>query len=734
MAGNVSQAALVLVEDGESAEKAGELARARQLYLQAIRTDPACAPAHIGLGIVLQVGGDQAAALESFSDALRADPRSAPAHYNVGLIHLARGHLVAAETDLRAAIELRPAFPEAQVALAETLERSGRLDQAIDSLRKAVEDRSDYFGALDNLFALLEKAQRFAEAAQVSGRLVELAPESASAHFKLATALHGLRDFSGSEAAYRRTIELQADFTSAINGLATAIILQDPNRVGEAEMLYRRAIAEDPSYVLAHHNLGSILQGAGRLSEAELCFRRALELDPRFRQAHVCLGDTLKDLGYVDEAIKCLRKALDLNPLDRIAHDSLLMTLNYAQDISREQLFLEHTAWAGKFEAPPSAVASQHSNSRVRSRRLRIGYVSPDFRRHSVAYFIEPLLSQHDRGDFEVFCYSNVAAPDATTRRLLALADKARSIVDLDTEEIAAMVQDDGIDILVDLAGHTAGNSLQVFTLRPAPVQVTYLGYPNSTGLRSVDWRITDAHADPVGEGAEFHSERLERVIPGFLCFQPPGIAPAVAPAPVMKNGYVTFGSFNALPKITTEVLATWAAILARVPGSRLLLKSFGLADARAKARIIDEFSGHGIGEERLSLLPPEHSLAGHLGRYSEIDVGLDPFPFNGTTTTMEALWMGLPVIAVKGDRHAARVSASILLNIGLDELIAESPGGSVRLAEELASDRQRIVRLRSELRDRIACSALCDKAIAVKAIEAAYRRMWERWCADSGR
>ena len=358
-----------------------------------------------------------------------------------------------------------------------------------------------------------------------------------------------------------------------------------------------------------------------------------------------------------------------------------------------------------------------------------MGYVSPDFRRHSVAYFIEPLIARHDRDAFEVYCYSNVLTPDSMTRHLMGLSDSACHIVAMSDGEAADRVRADGIDILVDLAGHTAGGRLGLFALKPAPVQVSYLGYPNTTGLAAIDWRITDIHADPPGNGDEFHSERLARLPRTFLCFQPPADAPAIQPPPSIESGRITFGSFNTLPKVTPEVVGAWAQLLHRVPGSRLLLKASGLTDAAGRGRLLGEFAQHGIDEDRLTLLGKVGDFNAHLARYHEMDIGLDPFPYNGTTTTCEAVWMGVPVVSLAGDRHAGRVGASVLANLGLEELIATSIDEYLAIAADLAADTARLGMLRETMRARVVASPLRDETGFSREVEHAYRQMWLRWC-----
>ncbi len=721
--------AQALLERGLRAEEAGRLADAIAHYRTAIESAPSFALAHLYLGIALRANGQVDAAVASYLRTVDLDPSHPAAHYNLGIEYLAQRNLDSAEACLRIALSLKDGFAEAWVALAELLESTGRYAEAIRALEKSVALRPDYLGALENLAALLQKSGRAAGSVSAYRRIAELSPVTAQTHFRLGAALQGVGEFGEAEASFRRAIAMDGHFGPAVNSLATVVLLQDPARVEEAESLYRRAIEIDPAYSLPHSNLGNVLQVLGRLTESEACLRRAVELNPDMAPAQRSLGNTLKDLGRVDEAIPALRKALELDPQDASAHHSLLMTLNYSAAYSREQVYAQHRTWARDFEAAHERVFEPHSNRREPGRRLRVGYVSPDFRRHSVAYFIEPVLASHERANVEVFCYSNVATPDPMTARLMALADHERSIAGVSSDVVAETIRADRIDILVDLAGHTAGNSLAVFARKPAPVQVTYLGYPNTTGLRTIDWRITDIHVDPPGDGDDLHSEGLSRLERTFLCFQPPAQAPDPGPLPMLSTGHVTFGSFNALPKITPEVMALWARLLSRLPGSRLILKSLGLSDAQSREHVARAFSRLGVSADRILVLPMEDTLQGHLARYRDIDIGLDPFPFNGTTTTLEALWMGIPVVALAGDRHAGRVGGSILRNAGLAELVAQGLESYIDGALALASDPRRLSNLRESLRERLASSPLLDARGFVTALESAYRRMWVQWC-----
>ncbi len=692
--------------------------------------DEASAQELVERGIEMEEAGRVDDAGRCYRLAIEADACNAAAYFNLGLLVLAEGRFGEAAARFREAVRLREPFPEACVAYADALEALGRDAEALQSLERAIAQRQGYEGALMNAGGLLQKMGRLDEAAAMYRRAIAAAPGSPAAHNNLGNVLMSLGRSAEAEACFRRTVALEPAAAVAHSNLANA--LRELGRHAEAEASAREAVGLAPDLPEAHYNLGNILQAQGRASESVASLRRAIELRPGYREARNSLGNSYKDMGRLEEAEQSFLAALALDPGDRDARSNYLLLLNYTARHSRAQVHAEHLEWASRHEHPLIPVRSPHRNDRDPARRLRIGYVSGDFRRHSVAYFIEPVLERHDRKAFEVHCYSNVALPDPMTSRLLGLADRARNIFAMDDADAARMVRDDRIDLLVDLSGHTAGNRLGVFALRPAPVQATYLGYPNTTGLGAIGWRITDVHADPPGDGDEFHSERLARLPGSFLSFQPPAESPAVREPPSIANGFVTFGSFNVLPKIGPEVIRAWARLLGRVPRSRLLLKALGLGDPGSRARLVEAFGEEGVPAGRISVLPLEPSLQAHLARYHEMDIALDPFPFNGTTTTLEALWMGVPVVALAGDRHSGRVGASILANAGLADLVARDPGSYVDTAARLAGDPARLADLRRTMRERIAASPLLDRSGFMQALEGAYREMWKAWCAGS--
>ena len=535
---------------------------------------------------------------------------------------------------------------------------------------------------------------------------------------------------------YREVLEMQAQEPWIWCNFGAA--LEASGQVNEAERAYRRALEFDPALAQAWYNLGRLLQLKTPAAEAENCYRAAAALVDAAADRSLSLliysnwGLLLYQQGRPQEAVALYREALAEHAQAADLVSNLLLTMQYAGEHTRKELFAEHLAYARRFEFPLKRNWSAHPNSRASDKRLKIGYVSPDFRDHAVAFFIEPALAHHDREQTEVYCYYNNSKSDQVTLRLKSLVAHWRDISALDDDEAAKQIREDGIDILIDLAGHTAGGRLQTFARKPAPVQVTWLGYPCTTGLAAMDYRITDRHADPEGASEQYFSETLCRLPDAFHCYSPPPDAPEIGALPAHALGGITFGSFNNLAKLSAEVRTLWAQVLLAVPGSRLLLKSASLTDAATRLRLIADFSELGIGEERLTLAAAEATHFAHLTRYNQVDIGLDPFPYNGVTTSFEAMWMGVPVVTLAGDSFISRMGVSMLTRLGLTELVASAPQEYVAIAARLASDLERLAGLRAGLRERMTNSPLTDAGRFARNLEQAYRDMWVRWCERS--
>jgi predicted O-linked N-acetylglucosamine transferase (SPINDLY family) len=550
------------------------------------------------------------------------------------------------------------------------------------------------------------------------------------AYNNLGNALSVLGQMEQAIACYRHTLALQPDNAVVHNNLGNT--LARTGQAKEAVACYRRALALRLDNAQMHNNLGNVLASLGRSREAIGHYERAIVLQPGNAEAHGNLANALAACGRADEAFERFERALALTPNNDATYSNLLLVMNASARFDAETVFTAHRRYAERFENPLKSSWPQHANDRTPDRLLRIGYVSADLRLHSVAWFIEPVLANHDRERFEIYAYHGHEVEDEVSGRLRSHVTQWRRLAGLSDEEVARGIRKDRIDILVDLNGHTAMNRLLVFARKPAPVQVTWLGYPNTTGLAAMDYRLTDRFADPEGLTERYHTETPWRLPENFSCYRPPESAPEVGTLPHTDSGAITFGSFNNRSKIGPEVIALWARVLHGVPESRLMLKGKGYDDESVQQALRDAFRAHGIDGDRLILHGGNDSHAEHLRRYHEIDIALDPFPYNGTTTTCDALWMGVPVVTLEGHAHVARVGVSLLSHLGLTEWIAHSAPEYVDIAARCAADTQQLAALRRQLRTRVASSPLTNAHTFTRHLESAYRSMWRQWCAVS--
>jgi protein O-GlcNAc transferase len=534
-------------------------------------------------------------------------------------------------------------------------------------------------------------------------------------------------EFREALAWYRRVLTLRPGRADVHHNLAHA--LSSLGRSDEAAYHFEMAISLRPDYPLALTGLGSLHYAAGNYIEAAECCRRALERRPDLLIARFTLGVSLQIAGDPEAARTHLEIALADKAIPDSAWSQYLLCLNYLSSISPEELTQAHRRYGARLVRPAPA---SYANVADPERRLRIGYVSVEFREHLGGYFLMPLFEHADRKRFEIVAYSGLPAPvhDERTAWFRERADLWRSTEGVGDESLAEMFRADGIDILVDLAGHSGLNRLSAMAGHPAPVQITWLGYPNTSGLPAMDYRLVDGTSDPEGVADAHATETLIRLPECFLGMRPPDQSPEVAPLPCLKDGVFTFGSFNTAAKTTPEVLHLWKSVLDAVPNSRLLLKSGAFERPAAAAAMRRRCADAGIALERVALAGWTATRDEHLLTYAQVDLALDPFPYNGTITTCDALWMGVPVLTMPGDRHAARVGASLMQAAGLSAFVAEGPDDYVARAVAFAADRGRLASLRSSMRDRLRGSALCDTRRFVVDLEAAYRDTWRRWCA----
>jgi protein O-GlcNAc transferase len=464
------------------------------------------------------------------------------------------------------------------------------------------------------------------------------------------------------------------------------------------------------------------------LDEAIVNCQRVLELDPLAAAAHNTLASCYQLLGRSDEAITAFREAVRLLPESAALHSNLLYALNYVPGLAAADVFAEHRRWA-MCHAESLTAAAARVLPRPDRARLRLGYVSAHFKDHAVNFFVEPVLASHDHERFEVYCYSNSTRSDPTSERLRKYADHWREIRLLTDEQASAAVREDEIDVLIDLDGHIGGNRLMVFARRPAPVQATYIGYQNTTGMSAMDYRITDDWSDPPGMTDALYTESLVRLPQCFFCYQPSTDAPPVAEQPAVKRSHVTFGSFNNFTKITPQVLATWAELLHAVPTARLTMLVTVTASSRKYLQ--DTFTAHGIAPERIELCR-RRPRGEYLQLINQVDIALDPFPFNGHTTTCDCLWQGVPVVTWAGAAYVSRFGSSAHRSLGLLDLAADTRENYLAIAARLAADVDRLVELRRTLRDRMAASALLDHVGFTRRLEDAYRNMHATICQRS--
>ena len=537
-----------------------------------------------------------------------------------------------------------------------------------------------------------------------------------AACFMLGTILAKKRAFSAAAECFRLALKFDDCHVEAHNNLALCLVqLKQPE---EALIHYNKAITLSPDRAETYNNLGNLFVHYWKLAEAAEMYRRAIKIKSDYAGAYSNLGRIANYEGRIEDAAAFFMKALEIRPDFRTAADNLLFIVNNSDKYTAEQVSKEHFRLSSIY---PVSTGTLPKVNNYRKGKIKVGYVSPDFKSHSVGFFIEPVLNRHSRENFEIYCYDQVPVPDETTERIMNLGWKWRPIFGKSDCEVADLVKTDNIDILVDLSGHSNGNRLGVFALRPASIQVTWLGYPNTTGLKQIDYRLTDEIADPRGMTDHLYSERLVRLPRSFLCYAPPASAPEVATLP---EGPLIFCCFNNYPKVSDTILKLWARILLAVPGSKLYLKSGQLGDSGVRARLAERFAALDIDPLRLILAGFEISREGHLQRYGVCHVALDTYPYNGTTTTCEALWMGVPVVTLAGTTHASRVGASLLINSGLPELIALNADKYVNIAVALAKNPIRLQEYRTSLRTQLQNSQLLDASSFTADLERAYRQM----------
>jgi predicted O-linked N-acetylglucosamine transferase (SPINDLY family) len=673
-------------------------------------------------GVALQQSGDLDGALACYAEVLKTQPRQADALHLSGIIATQQGRPADAVELIAKAIAGRPNNAMYHVNMANALEAMGREDRAEEHLRRAIDLDASFAPAYYNLGNLLARQNRDGEAIACYDRAVYANP----AHFAACLALGELllKRKQAAPAYQLATMALKlAPADSRANDLLIGALLLLKNFPQALERL-ESVLSAAPENLSALKGKIHCLQKLARVGEAIVTCRTLLELAPGDVAGGLELARLLVFSGQVELAIDGLSQLAAQNPGDSFVFSTWLFYLNYQESRSAVELRELHQQWADRQALPARKLDARRPGSP--QKKIKLGYLSADFKSHSVAAFIESVLEFHDREKFEVFAYYLGTDADVVTERIRSKVDQFRFVHGQSAEEIARQISDDGIDIAIDLGAHTTAKLLDALLLRPAPVQFTWLGYPNTTGVSTIDYRISDAIADPPGIGDTWNSERLARLPDCFHCYRPEQGVP-FDPAPAyVRNGFVTFGSFNVLPKLSPSCLAAWGRIINATPDSRLLIKTRFLGDASVRQQFLEQCQSHGLAADRIIIAIDQPGWIDHISRYREVDIGLDPFPYNGTTTTCEALWMGVPVLTFMGQRHASRVGASLLAAVGHPELIAGDMDAYVAKAIDLANQPEQIGALHSCLRDDMAKSPLCDAPRFVGHLEAAFLGAWK--------
>lgn len=744
---------------GDVLQAQGHLKEAAECYGGALEIDPALAMAHRGKGDVLVAQQQFQSAQSSYRQALTLEPGAADIHRKLGDVHVALNRPDAALQSYAAALEIDPENAMAHGGMGNVLFRLDRNAQAAASYRSATAlptaNAAHYHGlgrslhalgatadaesayrqsiALDASLAapmlhyadLLRETRRKEPAIAIYQAVLLLEPDNIDALNNLGMALQEDGQLEAALASFRQVALLAPDNPVTHSNIAAAL-----NDMGQREAALescRRAVKLGPKSTAAHVNLGTCLMEMGRLSEAVNSFEAVVKLDPHHRRAYVNISAALNRLGRIDQAIVHCRKALKINPDWDELHSNLLFYLTHSQDLDAASLFAEHVRYAEHFEAPLRASWPQHTNVRDPERTLRIGFISADLYNHAVANFITPILEHLAHSPrLEIVAYANSFHDDPVSRHLHGLVSIWRQVEKLTHAELAQLITRDAIDILIDLSGHTGFNRLPTFARKPAPLQLSWIGYPGTTGLQAMDYYLSDRHLSPPGTLDEQFTEKLLR-LPATAPFLPSSDAPDIHPAPAIANGYMTFGSFNRASKLNRGVIARWAKLLRLVPSARMLIAA--MPDKQTSDMLRSWFTREGIASERLTFYGYTNTRD-YLALHHQVDICLDTSPYTSGTTGFHALWMGVPTLTLRGPTLPGHVTSAILSSVGLDDFIALDEADFVAKGLCLASDISRFTTLRLAMRERMNNSANRQPAVIAQGLELALRSIWRRWCA----
>jgi protein O-GlcNAc transferase len=677
-------------------------------------------------GVMLCKAGATAKGVDCFRQAILLAPDTYEYHLNLGNALNEIGKWAEAKDVLGRASDLAPTQADIHKALATAFAGLGQSEELIQRYQNALSERPNDRALARNFCVVLMQLRELPRATEIARELAAGAPNDIEAKLLLATCLENSGQFGEAAKLVLSVLEQVPRHVPA--GLQLGLIQSREGRYEAAATTFETVLRITPNHLEATQLLGLMQLYMGKVSSAISLFNRVLGKEPNSLQTLQYAAWAYSNRGSPEAAMESYRAGLKIAPGQANVRSNYLYTLTLAPSVTRTDLFEAHREWGRLHGTFPKRA---HANANDPERRLKVGYISADFREHSVAYFIEPLLQAHSRKAVEIFCYADGVQFDETSRRLKRACDIWRDIGLYDDKQVTDLIQDDAIDILVDLAGHTATNRLGVFARGPAPVQISWLGYPETSGVPAIGYKITANIVSPPGDGDAFSSETLLRIPNGFHCYRPPANSPQVPSPPHLRNKHITFGCFADLPKINPGVIMMWAAVLRAAPGTRLLLKCRQFADESVRDKYLAMFGAAGVSPVRLTLLDRSPTTLDHLSTYSEIDIALDTFPYNGTTTICEALWMGVPVVTMIGERPASRVGASLMHQVKLTEMIARDQNEFVTIATGLARDTAKLDQLRYTMRERLVSSSLRNEAGFAGAMELAYRTAWRQWCAN---
>jgi len=744
---------------GDALQAQGHLTEAADCYREVLKMDPAHAAAHMGLGDILQLQRQFKAAETSYRHALTLAPDAAEVHRSLGDVQLAMGQHEQAILSYERALASDPACALAQGGLADVLYKLGRYEQAAARYGAAVQTiphiAAHYHGWGRSLHAIGQAAD--AEAAY--RRAIELDPSVAAPLLHYADLLRETRCTEQAIVIYQAALLLEPKNTDALHNLGVAlqengkldqalaafqqllalmpnnpvahcnigVVMQALGQRSVAMQSYRRALEISPKHAAIHFNLGTCQMESGQMDEAAKSYATSIKLDPQAYQSHLNLNGTLNKLGRINEAIAHCRKVLKSNPDWDELHSNLLFYLSHSEHVDAAALFAEHLRFGERFEAPLRGAWPQHTNVPDPERRLRIGFVSADLYNHAVAHFITPILEYLSQSrQVEIVAYANSFHDDHVSRHLHGLFALWRQVEKLSHAELAQLITSDAIDILIDLSGHTGFNRLPTFARKPAPLQLSWIGYPGTTGLQAMDYYLTDRFFTPPKQFAGQFCENF-LFLPAAAPFLTSPEAPPISPAPAIALGHVTFGSFNRPSKITREVVTRWSRILHAVPTAKMLIA--GISETKVRDKLCSWFAREGIAAERLDfhqVMP----LPDYLALHGKVDICLDTYPYSSGTTGIHALWMGVPTLTMVGKTLPSRIGATMLKHAGLDEYIAESEDELLRKGISLAADVATLSMLRMSMRTRMETSAIHQPERISAALEQGMRTIWRRWCA----